>query len=80
MVGEVVGKSSGASFILERRLAAVGARADLVTEARRLYAEASKAGLGKLDSSGLLGNARAEVPHLGRHAEPPRTLSLFARP
>jgi 3-hydroxyisobutyrate dehydrogenase-like beta-hydroxyacid dehydrogenase len=82
MVGEVVGKSSGASFILERRLAAVvkhdhrpgffvdlahkdlglaldlaaeaGARADLVTEARRLYAEASKAGLGKLDSSGLL--------------------------
>ena len=82
MVGEVVGKSSGASFILERKLAAVvkhdyragffvdlaykdlglaldlateaGARTDLVKQARQLYGEASKAGLGKLDSSGLL--------------------------
>lgn len=82
MVGEVVGKSSGASFILERKLAAVvkhdyqpgffvdlaykdlglaldlakeaGARTELVKQARQLYGEASKAGLGKLDSSGLL--------------------------
>jgi 3-hydroxyisobutyrate dehydrogenase-like beta-hydroxyacid dehydrogenase len=82
MVGDVVGKSSGASFILERKLGAVvkhdyqpgffvdlahkdlglaldlareaGARTDLVKQARQLYGEASKAGLGKLDSSGLL--------------------------
>ncbi|MEX2146850.1 MAG: NAD(P)-dependent oxidoreductase [Candidatus Rokuibacteriota bacterium] len=82
MVGDVVGKSSGASFILERKLAAVvkhdyqpgffvdlaykdlglaldlageaGARTDLVKQARQLYGEASKAGLGTLDSSGLL--------------------------
>jgi 3-hydroxyisobutyrate dehydrogenase-like beta-hydroxyacid dehydrogenase len=82
MVGDVVGKSSGASFILERKLAAVvkhdyqpgffvdlaykdlglaldlakeaGARTDLVKQARQLYGEASKAGLGKLDSAGLL--------------------------
>jgi 3-hydroxyisobutyrate dehydrogenase-like beta-hydroxyacid dehydrogenase len=82
MVGEVIGKSSGASFILERKLAALvkhdyspgffvdlahkdlglaldlageaGARADLVKQARQLYAEASKAGFGKLDSSGVL--------------------------
>lgn len=82
MVGDVVGKSSGASFILERKLAAVvkhdyqpgffvdlaykdlglaldlareaGARTELVKQARQLYGEASKAGLGKLDSSGLL--------------------------
>jgi 3-hydroxyisobutyrate dehydrogenase-like beta-hydroxyacid dehydrogenase len=82
MVGEVIGKSSGASFILERKLAAVvkhdyqpgffvdlaykdlglaldlakeaGARTELVKQARQLYGEASKAGLGKLDSSGLL--------------------------
>ena len=82
MVGDVVGKSSGASFILERKLAAVvkhdyqpgffvdlaykdlglalelakeaGARTDLVKQAGQLYGEASKAGLGKLDSSGLL--------------------------
>jgi 2-hydroxymethylglutarate dehydrogenase len=82
MVGDVIGKSSGASFILERKLAAVvkhdyspgfyvdlahkdlglaldlageaGARTDLVKQARQLYAEASKAGLGKLDSSGVL--------------------------
>jgi 2-hydroxymethylglutarate dehydrogenase len=82
MVGEVIGKSSGASFILERKLAAVvkhdystgfsvdlahkdlglaldlageaGARTDLVKQARQLYAEASKAGFGKLDSSGVL--------------------------
>ena len=82
MVGDVIGKSSGASFILERKLAAVvkhdyspgfyvdlahkdlglaldlageaGARTDLVKQARQLYAEASKAGFGKLDSSGVL--------------------------
>jgi 2-hydroxymethylglutarate dehydrogenase len=82
MVGDVVGKSSGASFILERKLAAVvkhdyqpgffvdlaykdlglalelateaGARTELVKQARQLYGEASKAGLGKLDSCGLL--------------------------
>ena len=82
MVGDVIGKSSGASFILERKLAAVvkhdyspgffvdlahkdlglaldlaaeaGARADLVTQARQLYAEASKAGFGRMDSSGVL--------------------------
>lgn len=82
MVGDVIGKSSGASFILERKLAAVvkhdyspgffvdlahkdlglaldlaaeaGARADLVKQARQLYAEASKAGFGKMDSSGVL--------------------------
>lgn len=82
MVGDVVGKSSGASFILERKLGAVvkhdyqpgffvdlaykdlglaldlareaGARTELVKQARQLYGEASKAGLGRLDSSGLL--------------------------
>jgi 2-hydroxymethylglutarate dehydrogenase len=82
MVGDVIGKSSGASFILERKLAAIvkhdyspgffvdlahkdlglaldlaaeaSARADLVTQARQLYAEASKAGFGKMDSSGVL--------------------------
>lgn len=82
MVGDVVGKSSGASFILERKLAALvkhdyrpgffvdlahkdlglaldlaaeaGSRTELVKQARALYAEASKAGLGKLDSSGLV--------------------------
>ena len=82
MVGDVIGKSSGASFILERKLAAIvkhdyrpgffvdlahkdlglaldlaaetGARADLVKQARQLYAEASKAGFGKMDSSGVL--------------------------
>ena len=31
-----------------------GARADVMSRARDLYAEASKAGFGKLDSSGLL--------------------------
>jgi 3-hydroxyisobutyrate dehydrogenase-like beta-hydroxyacid dehydrogenase len=82
MVGDVIGKSSGASFILERKLGALvkhdyspgffvdlahkdlglaldlageaGARADLVKQARELYAQASKAGFGKLDSSGVL--------------------------
>jgi 3-hydroxyisobutyrate dehydrogenase-like beta-hydroxyacid dehydrogenase len=82
MVGDVIGKSSGASFILDRKLAAIvkhdyspgffvdlahkdlglaldlvaeaGGRAELVKQARQLYAEASKAGLGKLDSSGVL--------------------------
>src|SRR2546426_17401 len=81
-VGEVVGKSSGASFILDRKLAAlvehdyqagffvdlarkdlglaldlaesVGARTALVREAWKLYGEASAAGFGTLDSSGLL--------------------------
>jgi 2-hydroxymethylglutarate dehydrogenase len=82
MVGDVIGKSSGASFILERKLAALvkhdyspgffvdlahkdlglalelaseaGGRADLVKQARQLYGEASAAGFGKLDSSGVL--------------------------
>ena len=82
MVGDVIGKSSGASFILERKLTAIvkhdyspgffvdlahkdlglaldlaaeaSARADLVKQARQLYAEASKAGFGKMDSSGVL--------------------------
>jgi len=81
-VGEVVGKSSGASFILERKLPSlvkhdyragffvdlarkdlglalelaesVGARTALVREAWKLYGEASAAGFGTLDSSGLL--------------------------
>jgi len=81
-VGEVIGKSSGASFILERKLAALvkhdyrpgffvdlarkdlglaldlaksaGARSELFGEAWKLYGEASAAGFGKLDSSGLL--------------------------
>lgn len=81
-VGEVVAKSSGASFILERKLPAlvkhdcrpgffvdlarkdlgvalelaesVGARTALVREAWKLYGEASAAGFGTLDSSGLL--------------------------
>jgi 2-hydroxymethylglutarate dehydrogenase len=82
-VGEVVGKSSGASFILERKLAALvkhdyspgffvdlarkdlGLGLDLMAETKgesvvgraawELYGRASAAGLGKLDSSGLLG-------------------------
>jgi 3-hydroxyisobutyrate dehydrogenase-like beta-hydroxyacid dehydrogenase len=82
IVGEVLGKSSGASFILERKLAALiardyragffvdlalkdlrlalelvdlaGARSSVAREASRLYEEASKAGFGTLDSSGLL--------------------------
>jgi 3-hydroxyisobutyrate dehydrogenase-like beta-hydroxyacid dehydrogenase len=82
-VGEVIGKSSGASFILERKLGALvahdyrpgffvdlarkdlglalalaesaGARTDLVRQAWKLYGEASEAGLGRLDSCGLLG-------------------------
>ena len=82
IVGEVLGKSSGASFILERKLAALvardyragffvdlalkdlrlalelvdraGARSGVAREASRLYEEASKAGFGTLDSSGLL--------------------------
>ena len=82
IVGEVLGKSSGASFILERKLAALvkrdyragffvdlalkdlrlalglvdgaGARSSVAREAARLYEEASKAGFGTLDSSGLL--------------------------
>jgi 3-hydroxyisobutyrate dehydrogenase-like beta-hydroxyacid dehydrogenase len=81
-VGQVLGKSSGASFILERKLAALaardyragffvdlalkdltlalglveraGARSSVAREAARLYAEASQAGFGTLDSSGLL--------------------------
>ncbi len=82
MVGDVLAKSSGASFILERKLGAIakrnydagffvdlalkdltlalalaadaGAGATVGREARRLYEAASKAGFGKLDSSGLL--------------------------
>ena len=82
-VGEVVGKSSGASFILERKLAALvkhdyspgffvdlarkdlGLGLELMAETKgesvvgraawELYGRASEAGLGKLDSSGLLG-------------------------
>lgn len=82
IVGEVLGKASGASFILERKLAALvahdyragffvdlalkdlrlalglveraGARSSVAREAARLYEEASKAGFGTLDSSGLL--------------------------
>jgi 3-hydroxyisobutyrate dehydrogenase-like beta-hydroxyacid dehydrogenase len=89
MVGEVIGKSSGASFILERKLAALvkhdyspgffvdlahkdlglalelartaGARLDLVKQACELYAEASKAGFGKLDSSGVLAMLEPEA-------------------
>jgi 2-hydroxymethylglutarate dehydrogenase len=82
-VGEVVGKSSGASFILERKLraivdrdykagffvdlawkdlglglelaAAAGAKTAVGREAWKLYGQAREAGLGKLDTSGLLG-------------------------
>lgn len=82
-VGEVVGKSSGASFILERKLAALvkhdyspgffvdlarkdlGLGLDLMAETKgestvgraawELYGRASEAGLGKLDTCGLLG-------------------------
>ncbi|HEV8458141.1 MAG TPA: NAD(P)-dependent oxidoreductase [Methylomirabilota bacterium] len=82
-VGEVIGKSSGASFILERKLAALvardyragffvdlawkdlglglelaersGAEAAVGREAWKLYGRAREAGLGRLDSSGLLG-------------------------
>jgi 3-hydroxyisobutyrate dehydrogenase-like beta-hydroxyacid dehydrogenase len=81
-VGDVVGKSSGNSFILERKLGAmvkrdyapgfhvdlghkdlglalelaaeVGAEAELGRQARALYERASKAGYGRLDTSGLL--------------------------
>ncbi len=82
-VGDVVGKSSGASFILERKLAALvkhdyspgffvdlarkdlGLGLDLMAETKgqsavgraawELYERASEAGLGKLDTCGLLG-------------------------
>ncbi|HET7877112.1 MAG TPA: NAD(P)-dependent oxidoreductase [Methylomirabilota bacterium] len=82
-VGDVLLKSSGASFILERKLAAfvvhdyrpgffvdlawkdlglglelgerAGARMDMGREAWRLYGQAREAGLGQLDSAGLLG-------------------------
>jgi 3-hydroxyisobutyrate dehydrogenase-like beta-hydroxyacid dehydrogenase len=82
MVGDVLGKSSGASFILERKLAALvehdyrpgffvdlarkdlglalalareaDSRVALGTQAWQLYGEASAAGFGRLDSSGLL--------------------------
>jgi 2-hydroxymethylglutarate dehydrogenase len=81
-VGEVVGKSSGNSFILERKLGPmikrdyapgfhvdlgykdlglalelarqVGAEVELGRQARALYERASKAGYGKLDTSGVL--------------------------
>jgi len=82
-VGEVLGKSSGASFILERKLGAMverdykagffvdlawkdlglgleladaaGAKTAVGREAWKLYGQAREAGLGRLDSSGLLG-------------------------
>lgn len=82
-LGEVLGKSSGASFILERKLGAMvehdykagffvdlgwkdlglgleladatGAKTTLGREAWKLYGQAREAGLGKLDTSGLLG-------------------------
>lgn len=82
MVGDVLSKSSGASFILERKLAALvkhdyragffvdlarkdlglaidlagsaDSRVTLATQAWKLYGEASEAGFGRLDSSGLL--------------------------
>jgi 3-hydroxyisobutyrate dehydrogenase-like beta-hydroxyacid dehydrogenase len=82
-VGEVIGKSSGASFILERKLAALvardyragffvdlawkdlglalelaeqaGAEPAMGREAWKLYGRAREAGLGRLDSSGVLG-------------------------
>jgi 3-hydroxyisobutyrate dehydrogenase-like beta-hydroxyacid dehydrogenase len=82
-VGEVIARSSGASFILERKLKALvardyrpgffvdlafkdlglglelarqaGAAAAVGEEAWRLYGRAREAGLGKLDSSGVLG-------------------------
>lgn len=81
-VGDVIGRSSGASFILERKLAALvghdyragffvslarkdltlalelaneaGAPAAVGREAWRLYDEATRAGFGDLDSSGIL--------------------------
>lgn len=82
IVGDVLARSSGASFILERKLKALvardyqpgffvelafkdlglaldlagqaGAAATVGREAWRLYGQASEAGLGKLDSSGVL--------------------------
>jgi 2-hydroxymethylglutarate dehydrogenase len=91
-VGDVLGRSSGASFILERKLAALtkhdyrpgffvdlarkdlglalelaaeaGARTDLAKQAWTLYGEASRAGFGALDSSGLL--SLLEPPPSGR--------------
>jgi 3-hydroxyisobutyrate dehydrogenase-like beta-hydroxyacid dehydrogenase len=82
VVGDVLGKSSGGSFILERKLGAIARRdydagffvdlalkdltlalamaedadagATVAREAWRLYGEASKAGFGRLDSSGVL--------------------------
>jgi len=81
--GEVIGKSSGNSFILERKLAAIvkhdyspgffvdlarkdlGLGLELMAEVKgesavgraawELYGRASEAGLGKLDTCGLLG-------------------------
>jgi 3-hydroxyisobutyrate dehydrogenase-like beta-hydroxyacid dehydrogenase len=88
-VGDVVGKSSGNSFILERKLSAmikrdyapgfhvdlgykdlglalqlaaeVGAEAELGRQARALYERASKAGYGKLDTSGVLRLLEPEI-------------------
>lgn len=90
MVGDVLGKSSGASFILERKLAALvkhdyrpgffvdlarkdlglaidlagsaDARVALATQAWKLYGEASEAGFGRLDSSGLLAHLQPDPP------------------
>ena len=82
IVGEVLTRASGASFILERKLSAIvahdyragffvdlawkdlrlvlelaeraGARTEVARQAWQLYGEASRAGFGMLDSSGLL--------------------------
>lgn len=92
MVGDVLSKSSGASFILERKLAALvkhdyrpgffvdlarkdlglaidlagsaDSRLTLAAQAWKLYGEASEAGFGRLDSSGLLAllQPRADRP------------------
>jgi 3-hydroxyisobutyrate dehydrogenase-like beta-hydroxyacid dehydrogenase len=92
-VGEVVGKSSGNSFILERKLGAmvkrdyapgfhvdlgykdlglalelaaeVGAEAELGRQARALYERASRAGYGKLDTSGVLRLLEADTSRRG---------------
>jgi 3-hydroxyisobutyrate dehydrogenase-like beta-hydroxyacid dehydrogenase len=91
-VGEVIARSSGASFILERKLEALvardyrpgffvdlafkdlglglelarqaGAAAAVGEEAWRLYGRAREAGLGTLDSSGVLGLLEPPRPPL----------------
>ena len=82
IVGEVLARATGASFILERKLSALvahdysagffvdlawkdlrlalelaeraGARTEVARQAWELYGEASRAGFGRLDTSGLL--------------------------